>query len=757
MSRLVSFLILTLPLLAGSRTFIFTFSPEDMLVNKVDGYWLVEMKGADVLAEVGEPILPYFIKHFVIPPSAEITRVEVIEEDVEYLRVDAILYPGQKPRPFSSKGEVFFTRPKPEIYQSENPYPGITYKSYPTGCKHGWRIGVVDLFPVQYYPRERRLKFIRTIKVTVHYQQGVHPIQTITERQFDVFKQATAHLVINPEEVDDHKPDVRPNSINDINYAIITGTQFVNNWGSLTDWKTKKGYMAEVFSVDTIYKYYTGKDNQEKIRMFIRDYYQNKGLIWTVLAGDYDIVPDRDVYSTYYSPYYIACDWYYCDLDSNWNRDNDIYWGELGDVIPPECYFEVYSGRAPIDNTTDIQNFISKTLIFDKDPPNPSNIRRTVLPSVLLFSGYHGRVVNNYIAGMFPSGWTHYKLEDQYAPATRNSINANNPQFIHIAAHGDRNGTYSYYGQPVFTESDVPYLSNSLPFICNSIACYPGQFDFSYDDCFAEELMNRQSPSGAVGAIFNSRYGFGQPPSMGPSEQLDTCFYQAVCRLDTLWLGVAHAVSKEHFRNAIWSQGLWHYCGTELNLFGDPELYMYLNIPTRLYVSFPDPIPPGTQNFTVTVTDAKAPVEDALVCAYQSGQVHETGRTDASGQVTLSINPVAGQMFVTASCFNYLPVEDTCEVVPGVSEGWSSLARSGVWLTTNLIRDRMTINYAFTNRGRLEIVLYNSIGAEICNVFKGSLEGKGAITRSVEQLPSGVYFLKIKGSVSRIERVLIVH
>ncbi|RKX69858.1 hypothetical protein DRP53_06925 [candidate division WOR-3 bacterium] len=756
MRKVSIFLILVLPIWAGTITKEFLFSPTDLILTPMHGYTLIEMKGADILASEGKPILPYFIEHIVIPPTAEVTGVEVVAEGVEYLPEKITAYPAQKPRPFSYRGEPPFTPPDPKIYYSSEPYPGITHKYYPTGSKHGWRICAVDLFPIQYLPDQNRLKFISRMKVTIHYREGVHQVSTITQRQYDVFHRAVKNLVANPEDVEQFRPNLRADGINDVNYAIITSSQYVDKWGSLVEWKTKKGWMAKTFSTTWIYSNYNGRDNQEKIRYFLRDYYQNKGLIWAVLGGDWNIVPERDIYSSYYQPYYIACDWYYCDLDSNWNRNGNTRYGEIGDVIPPDCYFEVYCARAPIDNTTDINRVMDKILTFEKNP-NPSTIQRTVLPSVMLFSGYHGRIVNNAIASLFPAGWTHYKLEDQAAPATRNSINSNNPEFVHIAAHGDRNGTYFQYGARVFTESDIPYLSNTLPFICNSIACYSGEFDNSYDDCFAEELIvGANSPKGAVCTIFNSRYGFGTPPSMGPSEQMDTLFYHAICKLETLWFGVAHAISKEHFRNPIWSQGLWHYCGTELNPFGDPELNMYLYNPTKLHISFPEPIPPGNQNFTVTVTDSKAPVEDALVCCYQPGQIHVTGRTDASGQVTLSINPIEGDMFVTASAFNYLPVEDTCTVQVGVAEGKGPIINR-IWTDATVVTKQIRINYRVARKTELSAHLYNSIGSRVAILYDGMVEGEGAISKNVEALPAGIYYIHFQAPENRMVRVVIIH
>ncbi|HIE05331.1 MAG TPA: hypothetical protein EYP58_00875, partial [bacterium (Candidatus Stahlbacteria)] len=577
MRKLPIFLIIIVPIWAGTITKEFTFSNDDLIFRQLDQYTLVEMGGADILANEGEPIMPYFIHHIVIPPSAEVKDVEVIEDNVEYLPGEYLLYPGQKPIPLSSTRTEPFINPDPVVY-SRAVYPDKHFEFYPTGSKHGWRICVIDLYPLQYQPQDRKLKLAKRVKVIIHYDEGVHPVETITERQFDIFHRAVRSLVSNPEDVDQYRPNVRPNSINDVNYAIISSSSLLPSFSTIKDWKTKKGYLADTFSTTWIYANYPNNNgNQGAIRYFLRDYYENKGLIFAILAGDAHIVPDRDIYNGWQGTM-IACDWYYSDIDSNWNRNGNSYYGELGDVIPPQCYFEVYCGRPPMDNTSQISNFTNKLMEFEKTP-YLSGIRHFVLPSEQLWAGWHGREVNNAIFAMFPSGWTATKLEDQSSSATVQAINSNDPQFCHIAAHGNTNGT------SLLSSSNIPSLANQLPFICNSIACYSGNFDGP--DCFAERLItDATSPRGCVATIFNSRYGWGNSSGpMGPSEELDTTFYSAIAHEETLWIGVAHAVSKEHNRNRIWGIGVWHYCGTELNLFGDPEMCTYLDSPVDLHAS----------------------------------------------------------------------------------------------------------------------------------------------------------------------------
>lgn len=753
----VLLLILTLPIWAGTITKTFTVTSANIHFSEYNQYTIIDIDGAGNFIVPGEPVIPQIIHHFVIPASAEVTNVEVEENDIEYMDGEYMLLPGQKPRAFSSLEEIEFVPPNPDVYNSTSLYPEVAFESSGPGLKSGFRLYGLVLNPLRYIPAEGKLRLTKTMTVKIHYREGALPVQTITERQLDVARRAVKALVSNAEDIERFTPEVRPNSIDDINYAIVIGGSFETQFQPLKDWKTKKGYNADIFTVSWInsnYTGYDGNDTQAKIKDFFADYYANKGLIWGVLAGDVSTVLDRDCYNSWYSPYYLACEWYFADID-DWDRDNDGQYGEPAGQAP-DAYCDIYVGRIPVDNTTEVTNYWTKLERFEKNPPT-AGIKKLVLPSGWLWRNlnYHGRVCNNYIDNiMARRGFTSGKLEEEAAPATRNWINSNNPQFGHPCGHGNWAGVYNQFTS-MFTNSDVPGLTNTLGFIMNSIACHPGDFD-DYDDCFAERLITNNTYATIV-AIFNNEYGWGQPPRMGPSEILDTTFYNVIHK-DTLWTGVSHAVSKEHFRSWIWATpNVWHYCGIELNGFGDPEVHAYLDIPLALSGSHSSSIPQGNQSFPVTVTDSRAPVADALVCCYKDGEVHETGRTNGSGQVTLTINPQSeGTMYVTATAFNHTPYEGSTNIL-GILEESGSQAGRGVWINSSVVKNRIAIHYEVAARNALDIKLYDVIGAQVADIYDGYVQGKGTISWNTNNLAAGIYFVKMEcDNTIKTDRIIIV-
>ncbi len=575
LSFLSSFLLVPVIMLAGSIQYTFHFSRDDLGFSTYNGYDVLTIKNGVSNTEIGKPGIPFIVANFVIPSDAEIENVQVISKKTEVLPGVYNICPVQKPRPISSKEEIPFVEPAPEIYGSNDLYPEKDVVSFPSGSMGGYRIAGIFINPVKYLPVEKKLILTTELSIEIQYTRGVRKSISLTTKQKEVFSQGVSAIVVNRDDIKRFAPPVKKNPPRACEYAIITSQALQATWQRLADWKTAAGYSARVFTTEWIYSNFQGADNQTKIRNFLKDYYTNEGLIYAVLGGDVAIIPERDAYSTITNPYYIASDYYYSDLDGTWDGNNNGKYGEAsGDGIDGYC--DIYVGRPSVDDPTDINNFLHKDSIYIYNPPS-SAIKKILLPSVYLFSNYHGRIVNDAIGNMFPT-WTVTKLEDQTAPAVRNALN-DNYNFMHVAAHGDENGVYTANMDAVFTKDDIPHLTNTMPTIFNSIACYPGDFD-DYDDCFAEALVTDEH--GCVATILNSRYGWGHPPAMGPSERLDTCFYSVALK-DTFHIGIIHAATLNHFRNLIWNNPgdiYWHWCGVELNLFGDPEMSVHLSEPS---------------------------------------------------------------------------------------------------------------------------------------------------------------------------------
>uniref|UniRef100_A0A7C4GG43 T9SS type A sorting domain-containing protein n=1 Tax=candidate division WOR-3 bacterium TaxID=2052148 RepID=A0A7C4GG43_UNCW3 len=609
-------------------------------------------------AEPGKPRLPFWSVTLVIPQGMRVAGVEVVPGPEVTIPLSRPVFPAQPPVPFSQSALPKMTMPEADAY-SAAVWPQARYSVSPVGVKSGFRLVTVDLYPLRL--ESGALMLATSVGVRVRYEPdpAAEPAR-LTSRQLELFGADVRALVANPDDVSRYAPEVRAADFGEFDCVIVTSDALVNDFQPLVNWHNRKGWYTVVRTVSWINSNYSGRDTQEKIRNFVRDYFTNRGMTWLLLGGDNGVVPARQaraIVGSYTGD--IPCDLYYADLQWSWDGNNNNIFGEAS-VDTVDLYYDLYVGRASVDNSTQVQTFVNKVITHETNPPT-DYLRRILLVDALLWSGYDHQQSNDSIANITPAGWTDRFFHDPPGTtAVRDSLN-NGFQFCHMVGHGNDvgiyNGSTAFYGNGVISGHN----NGSRVGLINSIACYPGNFEYS--DCLAENSHNCAT-GGALAVIMNSRYGWGTPPVIGPSEKLDIRFYDYFFNRDTMPIGVTHAASKEVHRSLAINQQVWRWCYYELNLFADPLLMMYENVPAALTQQFTTPIPTGSQNYTVRVLSGGTPVVRALVCLSKGSEVYTRGFTDASGYVTLSINPTtAGWMYINATAANYLPRLDSAQVI----------------------------------------------------------------------------------------------
>ncbi|MEO0071537.1 MAG: C25 family cysteine peptidase [candidate division WOR-3 bacterium] len=659
----------------------------------------------DYLQEIGKPVLPYWFFTLVIPQGMKVKSVNVIPEGEEKIPAREKPYPAQKPVPISQNQLPDFVPPDPEVYAGLKPWPYERYRLSPVGVKSGFRLVTVSLFPVRYDPVSGCYLISRRLRVEVSYEPDPSDEQiSLSKRQLELFSKGVRALVINPEDVNRFAPREKITDFGTYDYVVITNSTLEPYFQPLVNWRTRKGYYGIVRTTSWINSNYSGRDLQEKIRNFIKDYYNNYGIMWVLLGGDTAVVPTRRARS-YCAGYTgnIPCDLYYADLQWSWDANNDNIFGEYG-IDTTDLYYDVYIGRASVNDTTRAKIFVNKVLKHEISPPT-DYLKRILLVDAHLWDGYDEDQSNDSIANITPSGWSDVHIHDpNNTTMVRDSLN-NGFQFSHMVGHGNEYGIY-HNSNPYYSNGVIQGHNNGDKVVLiNSIACYSGNFEGTsgVPNCLAESTHNC-STGGALAVIMNSRYGWGTPPYIGPSELLDIRFYDFFFKHDTMPIGWTHAESKEVYRNqAHNSDGAWRWCYFELNLFGDPLQLMYEDTPSSLNASFPDSINTGSQNFTVTVTSGGSPVFRALVCLWKGSEVYVRNYTNSSGQVTFSINPTtSGYMQVTATKPNYLPDIDSCKVIYTVK------ADVGV---TRIIAPTDTVDYGSSIYPAAKVKNYHSLPA----------------------------------------------
>ncbi|MFO7675846.1 MAG: C25 family cysteine peptidase [bacterium] len=653
-------------LLAGSYSHDVSFSPAELRFSRAGGWDVVELARGIVIDAPGLPSLPVVPVTLVIPADARVTSVEVEVLDAGPVDGRWRIAPIEEPRPLSGRAQPAPVPPDPSVYESAADWPAAPLADWRAGRASGFQLVSVLAAPLSWRPADGRLTLNRGLRISVQWDAAA-PAPALSPSQRERAADGLRALVANPDWLESWSPPAAGRDLPEINYLVITGDRFAEAFRPFVEYRTARGLRAEVRTVEWVSGRYPGRDLQEQTRNLIRDYYENRGLSYVLLAGDNAVVPCRRIRARVGSEVGdIPTDLYYADLDHSWDSNNNNIFGEPADSV--DFYSDVIVGRASVDNETQVANFIAKVFAYENDPA-PDYIRRGLFPSGWLWHsiGYHGRFVHDSIINLLPNGWTNAQLVNPASAAVvADSFNRGYAVFD-AAGHGNEGGVYDETGPAIYTSSYAGRQTNSRKFsIMTSLACTPGNFEA--EDCIAE-ISHNCPDGGTIAVMMNSRYGWGTPPAMGPSEKLCIRFYDQWLIEGENVLGVAHARGLEVYAGAARYDQLWRWCMTEFNLFGDPAIDLWTTPPRPLAVSADSVLPTGAGIITARVSDLDGPVGGAFVCAWKDNEVHATARTNSSGEAPLVVHPVTtGRLVITASAHDFLAEACTARVTEGEPE-----------------------------------------------------------------------------------------
>ncbi len=569
-------------------------------------------------------------------------------------------------------------------------------------------------------------------------------------------------------------------------YIIITPSSFVNAFQPLAWWKSKKGIPTSIVTTDSIYSNWSGYDNAEKIRNFIKEA-KDSGAIYILLGGQADYengeeyVARRNVYcmttglNYYIDEDTIPCDMYYANLDGTWDSDGDHIYGEMSDGV--DLYADIYVGRAPVKNTSQISYFISKIMAYENNP-NPGYTRKIYLPQGNLWTGNSGRGINDTIYAEIPTSWQRSKQYEDIQGITRNIVNDSMDSGFnlqHWVGHGNEYGVYYNGGMSpyyYYTDPSTNTNDSSKTSIVNSIACFTGALDevpSGYGgDCLAERMIN-SNKNVCVATMMNTRYGWGYSSpegALGPSAEITVAFYRNLFNTSAYHLGEVFANALDDIASAANSNSYWRWSVYEHMLFGDPEMPIWTDIPQNLTVAVsPDTVQQSIDNtVTVTVTDgAKASVSEALVTFAQDGfQVYERELTSSGGIATAIIHPLGAPdtipdtIYVTVTKENFIPYETYILSVKGTA-GIKQKTIINELLKIRTNRSTIDIQFSLNKTSNVKFDIIDISGRMIKRIDKQFAAGKNSLSISSKDMARGIYFLKIDSNdFNKTKKIAII-
>jgi len=460
-----------------------------------------------------EPVIPFNLSVFELPFGTTIVDVD---------------YETSTPEVINLSGKLTFCRAAvdllgyniqinsmdDDVYNSPGPYPG-DWVFYHTGggLSHGEHTTFlgVRVYPVLYYPSDDQLQFIRNITVNISYMEPVEPI--LEDR--DVY-----------------------------DLLIITPSKFTKYLQPLVYHKNMCCVETKLVELEEVYDqmFWYGRDQQEKIKYFIKDAVENWGITYVLLVGGikgqtfswdlpvrYSRVVPLDEQE--YAERSFISDLYFADIYdgegafSSWDSNHDNMFAVWNEFYKEEMdlYPDVYLGRLPCRTVREVRIMVNKIINYEKDKCDENWFNNLLLVAGDSYNDTNhfneGELIAEEAIGQMPD-FTPVKVYASEQDINRKTVNDAMNQgsgFAYFCGHGNPKSWTTHF-PPNGTEWTTGYTIRDMMFLKNReklpIAvvggCHNAQFDVTMSNIIKgiqEDGLHYFSPkSGSAGRFWYSEW-----------------------------------------------------------------------------------------------------------------------------------------------------------------------------------------------------------------------------------------------------------
>jgi hypothetical protein len=349
-----------------STTVLFSSPPT---LSEKDGFVEIQVDGATTqLFEPNRPILPIYVKAYEIPFASSNIQVVCRPKDISTLTLTKEVLPARITSYSKTSEQTGYVK-DPAVYGSAAFYPN-TWFSYDLGAgrnENDQQVTFVKVvcYPVRYSPVNKELTYTSGFDIQVTYTKPITPPKAL-EKSYDMI--------------------------------IIAPAKFESELQPLIDHKNSKGVTTMFKSMEDILAEYTGYDQPEQVKYFIKDAYDNLSITYVLLVGglkSHINAHDKDTRSAGYTDWWVPvryvsmpheddegclCDLYYGCLYNgtgafdSWDSNGDgVYaaWnapGALKDTF--DLYPEVYVSRLPVTTTPELKRVVKKIIKYESTGPD---------------------------------------------------------------------------------------------------------------------------------------------------------------------------------------------------------------------------------------------------------------------------------------------------------------------------------------------------------------------------------------------------
>lgn len=665
------FLLLFISLFSNAQIIEKTYIVEKQSVKSIYDYSQIELKDCMQSALVGQPSLPWHSVRLLLPEGTKAESMEVEMTDFQELEGRFDLFPYQPARTYSDRRKPEFYKDE-TVYSSKNVYPAENQGVLTTQYVNGYPLAIATFTPVKYFPSERKVLIAKTVNVKIRVcSDGRSNIDMRSSRPQIINK--VKSLVDNPEMIDNYAVD-NSKSLQGYELLVVTPEQYIADFDDYLEFYDRLDLRTNIVSVESIYETMQGVDNQEKIRNFIIQEYQDNDILMVLLGGDVALVPYRGLYADVISggshniDNGIPADLYFAALDGSWNNDGDEHWGEPGE---DDLYPEIGVARMPFNNVGQLADMIHKTIQYQQFPVL-GEFTTVALGGEKLYDNPYtqgSQYLELLIGEHDDNGYSTKGIDEDYnfkkfyaeegnwsGSNLRGAINSG-VGYVHHAGHANTDMVAGWTGSTLNPESfsGANGVDHNYTFF-HSHGCDCGGFDKS---CVMERLVTM--PYFAVSVIGNSRYGwFNEGQTEGPSIHLQREMTDAFWAERIPYIGMA--LSEAKCQTAPWvtapgqfEEGALRWNFYDLNILGDVAVSPWHEEPFDAAVSYRPAMLLGEQTNEIHVSHNGQPLKN-FRCSISDDFV-KLGEavTDDNGDAVITLSePVSsvGQLYLTVTGMN---------------------------------------------------------------------------------------------------------
>ncbi len=615
----------------SSTTIEFQLRGYSIDLVEIDGktYSKIVVPGQVTYLEKGLPELPTIARNIIIPDNA-LMDYRVVDMEYETKRVNTIV---------PSKGSIsrkIDPRTVPytfdNFYESDSWWPQKTIELTEPFILRDFRGITIRFNPFQYNPARNELKVVKKIVVEVYEKSsgGANPLvrkkDVITREFVNIYR--STFLNFNRARYDSISEGAG-------RMVIICADAYMSNMEEFKTWKRKKGIETKMVPVSAI------GNTEPNIKTFIQNEYDAGDLVWILFVGDGDEV----------EPATGTVGW------AAGAAADPVYAYTAGSDYYPDIFISRFSSRG--GDYINVDKQVNRSIAYETTPQTGADWYHVGLGVASAQGDPADSTRCNWLRdSLLAYHYTEVNKSYDYWGTTAiiKGFIEDGTSIINYIGHGS---TYGWGNGGGFGVSDLNDLENAwmLPFV-TSVACDVGNFDGH--DCYCEVSVTAgtvEEPDGFVahwGSSISQRW---EEPCIGQETTVNLMTHDRKNTVGGLCFNGSSRMIEFYggADNAVDMAQTW-------TIFGDASLQLRTNTPEVMTVNHLPSIFVGQTTFDVNVPG----VEDALVGLYIDTLLVGHGYTDASGNVTVTIDPVPtgpGTMYVTVTAYNKIPSLGSVPVV----------------------------------------------------------------------------------------------